>query len=418
MNKILFLICMTVFWDSASMKRDFDFFMDEFEFQDESSKKYRADLDRQLLMESGSCGCQIAKLIDEGADVNARDELGRTPLIRAVGADFREPVCTLIAHGADLNACDSGHTSALHYAVAADNEDLVKILLDAGARIDIRGIDGIMPLMAAAQNGFYAIAQLLISRGANVNERDYCGWTPLLYAVQSDERDIVSLLLAHDADVQKAAWNGTGARALLLAAQLGNTEIAGQLIGHGADLEVRNAYGWTALGLAVSHGRHQTVELLLERGAEINRPITAGQTALAKAVKAGHEGIVTMLLGYGADYLALDVFYKTPLQNAIIYQKSDGMVRLLLEWVPEQTVRQVKEDRNRRKRTLLESHCYAPELIQKMIVPIEQIAAQQHLANLETDELVRPVLKKFDLAALQMAIERNVFGRLDELNIT
>lgn len=45
----------------------------------------------------------VAGLLNEGADINARDELGRTPVCVAAKADRTETVQLLIERGVDVN---------------------------------------------------------------------------------------------------------------------------------------------------------------------------------------------------------------------------------------------------------------------------------------------------------------------------
>lgn len=418
MKKIILLIALCMFLNATfPMKRDFDDFLNGLALEAGASKRQQTDLDQALLRDAGSCGCMVRDLLDQGADINARDDIGRTSLMRAVLQNFGATVALLIERGANVNIKDNFSGSALLYAVALEHTDLVNALLDAGAFVDSSGYNGTTPLMCAAECGYDAIAQLLIDRGAQVNVQDYSGWTALMYAVEADERDMVQLLLAHDADVERGAWHGVCMRPLLIAAQQGNAEIAGQLISHGADIEARTVFGWTPLGLAVNHGRHQAVELLLERGADINFPITAGQAALAKAARAGQEGIISMLLAYGADWNAQDLFKKTALHNAIEYKKSNAVVRLLLEWVPDTTIQYAAQKRSQSLRTFAQSQNYPPQLVVQMMPPLEKIAAQEHMAQLETDPLVEPVLKKFDNAALLVAMAQNAAQRLENLKM-
>jgi ankyrin repeat protein len=77
----------------------------------------------------------IAKmLIEAGADVNAKNKSGLTPLMRAALSEQVEIVRLLIARGADVNAREDGGKTALKYAKKANNKEIAKMLVAAGAK--------------------------------------------------------------------------------------------------------------------------------------------------------------------------------------------------------------------------------------------------------------------------------------------
>jgi ankyrin repeat protein len=95
--------------------------------------------------------------LDKGADVNAKDEQGYTPLHNAAEG-HKEIVELLIAKGADVNAKDeSGGT----------------------------------PLLAAARYGRKEVAKLLITAGADVNAKRDNGHTPLDMAENEKTADLL-----------------------------------------------------------------------------------------------------------------------------------------------------------------------------------------------------------------------------------
>ena len=85
---------------------------------------------------------QIMKyLIDQGADVNAKDIHGQTPLHHAsiIPQNITvEPVTYLIESGADINARDSFGQTPLFFAHGAKNNGVVEVLIKAGADKKIR----------------------------------------------------------------------------------------------------------------------------------------------------------------------------------------------------------------------------------------------------------------------------------------
>jgi len=76
---------------------------------------------------------RLAKLIDRGVGINARDESGRTLLATAA---IRSPETTrwLIDHGADVNAPSADGMTPLRYALESGNADIAEILRKGGAK--------------------------------------------------------------------------------------------------------------------------------------------------------------------------------------------------------------------------------------------------------------------------------------------
>jgi hypothetical protein len=77
---------------------------------------------------------QTTRLLDQGATVNARDALGRTPLLLAVAQNRPEAVRLLLARGADPNAADNAGVTPLRLAKDKDLRDVAVLLERAGAR--------------------------------------------------------------------------------------------------------------------------------------------------------------------------------------------------------------------------------------------------------------------------------------------
>ena len=72
-------------------------------------------------------------LSSPGADVNATDERGNTPLLEAARYGHEDICRPLIAAGADLKAKDKDGKSALMLAVQNNHDDVVRVLKQAGA---------------------------------------------------------------------------------------------------------------------------------------------------------------------------------------------------------------------------------------------------------------------------------------------
>jgi ankyrin repeat protein len=67
-------------------------------------------------------------------DVNAKDDCGRTALMRAAHHGSADNVKTLLDMGADVNASDLWNVTALIMATAQGRDDIVLLLREAGAK--------------------------------------------------------------------------------------------------------------------------------------------------------------------------------------------------------------------------------------------------------------------------------------------
>ena len=81
----------------------------------------------------------LARLLEKGADVNARNRHGQTALMIAATEGHREAVTLLAAQGGNLDYTAKYGLSALMIAVVRGHVDVVRALLDAGADRSIRG---------------------------------------------------------------------------------------------------------------------------------------------------------------------------------------------------------------------------------------------------------------------------------------
>lgn len=109
----------------------------------------------------------IRALVKAGANVNAPDKRGLTPLVRAITSNTTDVVKTLIELGADVNQTDERGNTPLHYAALSDfgETDIARLLLAAGAKREAKNKTGLTPAEAALKfNHARLAAQLKAER--------------------------------------------------------------------------------------------------------------------------------------------------------------------------------------------------------------------------------------------------------------
>ncbi|MCE9672666.1 ankyrin repeat domain-containing protein [Myxococcus stipitatus] len=138
-------------------------------------------------------------LILAGADVNARDANQQTPLLRVPGSEASAPaearMLELIRLLRDAGAtAPSDVKDGLGGAFTGRSAGaaVLREILDAGAVLDARDDKGRTPLHAAADAGQDAIVRVLLERGAEVNALDGLGRTPLGLALREKEKPWVA----------------------------------------------------------------------------------------------------------------------------------------------------------------------------------------------------------------------------------
>jgi len=121
----------------------------------------------------------------------------RTEMVVLPSARQSQTIFVLAKHGADLDARDKGGITPLHRAVRARSPSAVRTLLKLGATVDARSEKGSTPLHLATQStgaGGTAnslaeqleIIQLLLAHGANPKAKDSRGKTPIDWAKQEE----------------------------------------------------------------------------------------------------------------------------------------------------------------------------------------------------------------------------------------
>ncbi len=309
-------------------------------------------------------------LLKSGADVNARNRLGNTPLIEAAFGGHTDTLKALLDHGGDPKTRNRNGDTAFTEAARAGHAEAVTALLESADTL--RSQDDRLTLytalMEASMFGRKDVVELLRNelqshgvemeieptrilsdsstgridpegeaieelkaeielRGNRIHE-DGFGAAKLLEAARFGRLEAVRLLL--DAGVDPNSSDGIlGGAALIEASKAGHTEIVKLLEDRGANVDGADHQGVTGLMEAARAGHVSVARFLLDSGADVNAQENIfGGTALLEAVRAGHERMVRLLLDRDADVNAPDKTGLNALSEATLRGRTQ-IVRLL-----------------------------------------------------------------------------------------
>ncbi|KAK4221999.1 hypothetical protein QBC38DRAFT_490929 [Podospora fimiseda] len=212
----------------------------------------------------------VESLLAHGADVNAKQEDGSTPLIYLCMApanpdqqiQIRKIAKLLVENGAHVDAADKYGQTVIHTAALNGHADLLKTLraeMLTGFnlhRADLFRLNnfGETALHNAARSKSEETVQYLLGSGLDPNTIDSYGYTPLHRAAKVGNVPIISLLLASGADPNFKGLLLDGGTPLHLAARKPNLPALFCLLSSpGTDPLVRDNSGKTAFTYALAH---------------------------------------------------------------------------------------------------------------------------------------------------------------------
>ena len=172
---------------------------------------------RALLAAAGSGDADGAALaIRAGADIEARDDQLRTPLLLAAANDHTAVARLLVALAADPDALDDRHDTAWLVTGVTGSVAMGETVLAAEPDLTILNRFGGTSLIPASDRGHVDYVRWVLHTDVDVNHVNDPGWTALMEAVLLGDgsqtyQEIVVLLLEAGADVTIADGNGTTA---------------------------------------------------------------------------------------------------------------------------------------------------------------------------------------------------------------
>ena len=221
-----------------------------------------------VAIESGDLDA-VKALVQGGANADTLIDYGEhkiTPLMKACWDGEQEIAAYLIENGADVNATDDAGETPIFSAIKRERPELTQLLIDKGAKVNVKDSRQFTPLTVAAAAGSDKLVELLIKAGADVKAEMY-GLTPLMFAVSARKPDTVRLLVALGASVNQAS-SLSGQTALFSAIYGANAEMVKTLIELKANVNFHTKDGDTPLKAAQKGDQTDLIEILRAAGAK------------------------------------------------------------------------------------------------------------------------------------------------------
>ncbi|MBE9042657.1 ankyrin repeat domain-containing protein, partial [Oscillatoriales cyanobacterium LEGE 11467] len=238
---------------------------------------------------------QVRQLLAEGADPNAINECGKSPLILAAMYGHMAVMGALLDAGADPNLGSDednsqGHTALMEVSGSfwvSNRAEAIGFLVERGADVNARNDSGQTALFAAGSHT--DAVKALIAAGADVDIRDNEGNTVMMLGTWA-----VQQLLRRAG----ASEEGLNDVALVDVARQGDLAKLEELLQTGVNVNYSDGI---ALVAAAGEGHLAIVDRLIRSGADVNLGWKTGLTPIADAAYQGYLDVVERLLSAGAN---------------------------------------------------------------------------------------------------------------------
>ncbi len=264
----------------------------------------------------------VKALIEKGAVVNAYDREGRTALMLTASPEIAE---MLIQHGADIEDEDIYGNTVLMQVIAKKNSEMYKTLINHVIEYDHKNEKGETALMVATRVGDMATIKDLLAKGADINVKNKNNDSLLRSAIHAGLTDFAKELIEKNIGI-----NDSGI--VWFALDRNQKEIALALINKNSDVNANDRYPPLIETLSSwDPNREELLLALISHGADVNPEFTyqyMQDTALSMAIRDNLNTVVSALIKAGADVnkAARDVL---PLRDALdVRHKIDEKVVL------------------------------------------------------------------------------------------
>ena len=257
----------------------------------------------------------ISFLLEQGANIEAKNDSGRTPLHLAAWEGQKDAITLLFSLNANIEAQDNFDLTPLHLAAWEGHEEVIALLFSLNANIEAKSNSGTTPLHLAASRGHSDAISLLLSLNANIEAKDNSGKTPLLRATGEGHKEAIALLFSLNANIE--AQDNSGKTPFHWAAWVGHKDAITLLFSLNANIEAQDDSGKTPLHLAAHEGHKGATALFIGLGAHNGKAAFAMAKGEAKEILSTWFSKESKMPGENPYYAAIRLQDNVPSRNLL-----------------------------------------------------------------------------------------------------
>lgn len=193
---------------------------------------------------------EVVNLLGQGTDPNQVDAYGNTALMLAASTGNADVVDELLTHGANVQSKDKYGQTALIFACSKGHYEVAKMLVDRKAGVNVttsHGQTALMKVCYISHPHSGILAELLLTHKAKPDlQTPEEGTTAAMVAAQHDHMELLEILAHYGANLDLRR-KSDGATVLHLSAEKASFTMVANLVGLGADHQVKDAQGRTCL---------------------------------------------------------------------------------------------------------------------------------------------------------------------------